>query len=241
ITPKGESGNLNSGQKVGSAQCVICEFVMQELEQLLKDNATDHQIEEALQQVCNLLPKTVRGECNAFVEQYYESLIQLLESLAPEEVCSMLQLCMSSGETMQVPIQDLKLDKCDGCRMVIDYLDRLLENEDVEKYVVDDLVKCEELIDTFGPYLLDLLGELNDSMKVCRAIDVCPKESGLLQLYGGPRCFWGSTYWCQSLLHAKSCNVNWTSARTCGQSKARFEEPPLPQCPLRALDDCYLV
>jgi len=42
--------------------CVICEFVMKELESILINNATEAEIESALDKVCGLLPSTIRKD-----------------------------------------------------------------------------------------------------------------------------------------------------------------------------------
>ncbi|XP_071455628.1 prosaposin [Hetaerina americana] len=96
------TGNINThvpkkggwkGSK-DSSTCVICEFVMSQIDNALKNNATDEEIKHAVHSVCNYLPKTVAKECNAFVNQYADMVISLLaEFMDPKDVCSALKLC----------------------------------------------------------------------------------------------------------------------------------------------------
>lgn len=81
--------NLNN-----KPQCVICEFIMTELEHVLENKTTEDDIKNAVHHICNDLPKSVKKDCNNFVNQYADMVIQLLiQSLKPDEICAVLKLC----------------------------------------------------------------------------------------------------------------------------------------------------
>ena len=81
---------------VGGGQfCAICELVMKELDGILAQNATQAQIIAALDQVCNLLPSSLKQECDALVQQYTPLLIQLLTQISPKDICTKIGLCTS--------------------------------------------------------------------------------------------------------------------------------------------------
>ncbi|KOB71344.1 Uncharacterized protein OBRU01_13911 [Operophtera brumata] len=66
--------------------CVVCEFVMKELDEQIKDKHNDH------------MPKSVRGECDQFVQKYGELVISLLaQELEPAKICEELKLCPKDG------------------------------------------------------------------------------------------------------------------------------------------------
>ena len=71
-----------------STQCVMCEFVIKTLDSQLSDNATEEEIIKALDEVCDILPDTIKAPCEAFVQQYGPTVIALLlQELDPQQVC----------------------------------------------------------------------------------------------------------------------------------------------------------
>jgi Saposin-like type B, region 2./Saposin-like type B, region 1. len=74
--------------------CILCEFVMTKLDHLLSENKTEEEIKHAVHSVCRLMPKSVKQECDDFVNQYSDLIIQLLsQSLNPKQVCEALNVC----------------------------------------------------------------------------------------------------------------------------------------------------
>ncbi|KAK2718169.1 hypothetical protein QYM36_005473 [Artemia franciscana] len=63
---------------------------------------------------------------------------------------------------------------------------------------------CQAVIDTYGPYIASLIGQLASAHEVCEATDLCQKP-GLVHMYGGEQCKLGAPYWCISEQHAKDC------------------------------------
>lgn len=52
------------------------------------------EIQQALDQLCSILPKSVQGECQVFVDTYTDQIIHLLiNELTPDQVCVELHLC----------------------------------------------------------------------------------------------------------------------------------------------------
>jgi len=77
--------------------CALCEFIMSEVEDVLAANATQAEIEAALDNACNILPKTLTAMCVAFVNQYADAIIQLLlNKEPPSTICTQLGLCSST-------------------------------------------------------------------------------------------------------------------------------------------------
>lgn len=56
------------------------------------------EIEAALERVCNILPSSVKQECDTLIKTYFPELIQLLLQLSPKDICSSLGLCASQGK-----------------------------------------------------------------------------------------------------------------------------------------------
>lgn len=61
------------------------------------------EIKGYVENVCNVLPKTVVRQCRQFVETYGDVVIALLaQSLDPKEVCSAIKIC--SGANFKHPV-----------------------------------------------------------------------------------------------------------------------------------------
>lgn len=74
-------------------QCVVCEFIMTKLEAELKDKTTRDEIRTAVKNICNVMPKSITTQCNKFVDQYADLIIELIDTVPPKEVCSQMGLC----------------------------------------------------------------------------------------------------------------------------------------------------
>lgn len=79
-----------------SPSCVICEYVMTELERELKDKKTQEEIEDTVRNICKKLPKTVGDKCTKFVNDYGTLVITLIATTPPKELCTQMQLCTAS-------------------------------------------------------------------------------------------------------------------------------------------------
>lgn len=74
---------------------------------------------------------------------------------------------------------------CTVCQYVVQYLDVVLQNNKTEAAITNALEtvckltpsslrdKCQNLIDTYGIYLVQLLVQFADPLKVCQAIKLC--------------------------------------------------------------------
>ena len=64
------------------------QFVVGEIEKLLANNSTQQEIIAELEKACNILPKSIAGECDTIVSTYGPELIQDLVKYA-ELMCEM--------------------------------------------------------------------------------------------------------------------------------------------------------
>lgn len=89
----------NSINQVGNgAMCTICEFGMNIVEKQIITNRTLDMAERAVLMMCSYLPGKFEDECEGFVEQYGDAIIDLIieAELSPEQVCSELGLCSAA-------------------------------------------------------------------------------------------------------------------------------------------------
>ena len=60
-----------------SPKCVLCQYVMVQLENYLEDPTTEHDIEKFVENLCDkYLPKEMASQCEEFVTEYGEQLIE---------------------------------------------------------------------------------------------------------------------------------------------------------------------
>lgn len=169
-----------------STLCVLCEFVVRELDSMLADNATEAEIIAALEKVCSYLPSSIAQECNDFVSEYGPAIIDLLEQeLDPSQICTALGLCNSlqSNPGDVTVIKEAEL--CGVCETVLQYVDTLLETNstvaEIEAVLdkvcsfLPDTIKgqCQILIDTYGPQIAALLEKELDPQTVCTELGLC--------------------------------------------------------------------
>ncbi|XP_078055896.1 prosaposin [Mustelus asterias] len=199
-----------------SEKCVICEFAMKQIGNLLHLNKTEVMITKAVGKVCTLLPATVESECEDFVRQYGKAVVELLaQELDPAVVCTAVGLCKKTKQIK--PKQPKAGPLCEICKLVVGHVDELLENNATEHEIeavldkVCDLLpasvsdECKQLISQYGEALLEALLQTMDPNFVCTEIGVC--AGAKKQLLGADKCVWGPSYWCKNMETANQCNA----------------------------------
>ncbi|KJE97768.1 hypothetical protein CAOG_07871 [Capsaspora owczarzaki ATCC 30864] len=166
----------------GSAECVLCEFVMTKVEAKLQANATAAQIEQLLDGICADIPSTLRSECNSFINTYTPTLIALLvQKLPPAQICSTLGLC-SSVAKVEASVA------CTICEFAIRELDqKIVANgtvSEIEAEVEKVCTKlpstirneCDSLITLYTPEIVNAIASDIDPAVVCSLIHLCTAE-----------------------------------------------------------------
>lgn len=177
-------------------QCVLCEFVMDKLEEELKDKKTDEEIKHAIRTVCQKMPKSVAHVCSQFVDEYFMMIVAIITTTNPKDMCSSLKLCDSFEDIVFMDVAKDELIKCSLCRGILTSLDSIVENpffdkslEKMEetackKFTAIKYVKqCVDMVKLHGPEILDLLKNFTDTDEVCYKIKVCSfAKLGLVQM-----------------------------------------------------------
>jgi len=216
-----------------SASCIMCEYAMDQLDKQILTNSTEEQLKRMIDFMCAQLPSTVADMCIDFIEEHGDQIFDMLVlKMDPKEVCTELGLCKAKATAVpQIAGAEEKLiletktevaatwGTCETCKAVVEYLDKLLEDDTIEEsldkiidkacVIVPDNSReeCKTIVDTYGPYLMNEMAELMDKTKVCQTVHLCKPQAGHVQLLGGERCTWGPSYWCASQQHADACNA----------------------------------
>ncbi|EGD79486.1 hypothetical protein PTSG_10051 [Salpingoeca rosetta] len=210
-------------------ECLICQFLVKELDQYLTSPATVSKIVGYIEDVCHLVPSSDRDACKSFVDQYGQQLVDWIASeLSSNEICdNILKLGCSTSDALKVAVQasaqrfvEAKLGStCDICKTVISALQQALSDPQTEKDIVQAITSvcsglgalkniCVDLVDDWAPDVINWLDEKLDPNAVCKDIHVCSvamKVNG--DLLGAKRCTFGPSYWCQSEDTAIECGA----------------------------------
>ncbi|GBP82642.1 hypothetical protein EVAR_48523_1 [Eumeta japonica] len=179
--------------------CVICEFVMKEIDDEIKDKHNEDEIKRIVHNVCNHMPKSVRANCDQFVDKYADLIISLLaQELDPAEVCEELKLC--DPELLQnIDVHKIKEEilDCAVCETVVMAVQKVLSNDKVDRNIVHIVEKscnllparyydrCHTLMEIYGDSVIHLIEELG-TKGVCQKIGLCTGQPGAyVRMYKG--------------------------------------------------------
>jgi saposin len=182
------TGTLKVSKPVAGTECVLCEFVLKEVDALLGANATEAQVLAALAKVCSILPKSLQAECQTLIETYGPQIYQLLiNKVDPQQICTAIGLCNSTA--IVAPMSDAMSvtggAECALCEFVLKEVDSLLGNNATESEVLTALAKvcsilpkslqaeCQALIQSYGPQIYQLLINKVDPQQICTTIGLC--------------------------------------------------------------------
>ncbi|XP_045768069.1 prosaposin [Maniola jurtina] len=174
--------------------CVVCEFVLKEIDDQITDKHNDDEIKKVVHGICKTMPKSVRPECDQFVEKYADLVISLLaQELNPDEVCRELKLCDSTAfNTFREEILD-----CAVCETVVMAVKKVLANDKVDRNIVHVVEKacsalpakyydrCHTLMEVYGESVIHLI-ETMGSKGVCQKIGLCSSsDAAFVRMYKG--------------------------------------------------------
>ena len=109
--------------------CVICEYVIHELQQLLGQNKSEEAIEKGLEDICNRMPASVEAQCNHLVETYGPAIVEILSrGVEPKDVCTLMRLCSDDPKPHLFKITQIKTkqDNCALCQYAMGTLFQIL-------------------------------------------------------------------------------------------------------------------
>lgn len=170
--------------------CILCEFVIEKIEEDLNDKKTDEKIKTSVKNVCSKMPSTISKQCNEFVDYYFDMIIALIETSPPAAVCNRMKLCPNS--TLEDKLEEMKKDiyTCAVCRGVVESIDSIIEDPSVdtnlenfeekvcEKFAGKFKNKCHNLASTYGVAIINLLKNIAESDQICFKFELCDSNVG---------------------------------------------------------------
>jgi saposin len=171
----------------GDTTCVLCEFVIKELQDIIGKNNTQQNILKALNKVCSILPRVIRSQCTSFVEKNAQNLINvLLEKLQPHQACVRLRMCSSLVHLKPVDESVESGDTtCVLCEYIIKELEDIIGNNNTQQNIVNALNKvcnilprlvrssCQNLVQNNAQNLIDILVKRLQPHQACIRLRMC--------------------------------------------------------------------
>jgi len=175
--------------------CVLCEYVISTLDNMIEDKSNVEEIKAALESLCSYLPSSISKECNAFIENYTSLIIDYLtKGLDPDEICTELGICREVGNVIEQEVgPPLKDTGCVLCEYVITTLDGMLEDktnvaeikaalESLCSYLPSTISKeCNAFIETYTDVIIDYLTKGISPEQICTEIGLCKGVGNVIE------------------------------------------------------------
>ncbi|KAJ8681335.1 hypothetical protein QAD02_017122 [Eretmocerus hayati] len=182
----------------GKETCALCEYVLHFIQQAITDPKAEQDVKNVINKVCNKLPKSVRADCNQFVDAYGEALVAVLaQEIDPSQICPMFHIC-PSAELLRawgkIPKETLKMEEsgdkpyCPLCLLGVTQLYNTIRNNKTEASIkaameklCDHLSKslisqCESFVEEYSGKIIELILSDLTPQQVCVSLKVCESE-----------------------------------------------------------------
>ncbi|XP_071108279.1 uncharacterized protein [Haliotis cracherodii] len=167
--------------------CELCQFLINTIDEYLKENKTEAAINATVTNFCNELPEPLKDTCTGFAPQ----LVKLLaEGVDPKQACTKIGLCGTSSEE-HVTLNEDEIKRleagpgCELCQFLINTIDQYLKQNKTEAAVNATVTKfCNELPEPlkdtcngFAPELVKILADGVDPKQACVKIGLCASSA----------------------------------------------------------------
>lgn len=191
-------GAANPGQLVENGElCTLCEYVLHFIQETLATPATDDEVKQTIEKVCNKFPNTVRGQCHNFIDMYGDAVIALLiQGLDPRTICPKIKICPSNKSFHDVEVfapeslsqTDTDKPTCPLCLFAVAQAQEKIRNhksKDNIKKVLDHLCvhlpqklqsECVDFVETYSSELVDMLITDFKAQEICVALKLCANQ-----------------------------------------------------------------
>jgi len=180
------------------SKCVLCEYVMSQVKDMLSNKTTEEEVRKVLDEVCSYLPSTISDQCTKFVDQYSDMIIDFItHNVTPEEICQQIGLCQAHihnenaerfemigevDEIIEIDIQETHETSddrpyCTLCEYAIGEVDKMItdkKNVDEIKHVLDEI--CYELSNPIRDECVKMVNQYTDEIVQMFVAEYTPQE-----------------------------------------------------------------
>uniref|UniRef100_A0A1E1X7J6 Putative saposin n=1 Tax=Amblyomma aureolatum TaxID=187763 RepID=A0A1E1X7J6_9ACAR len=197
LCPTGKESKLPpyasvSPKKPSDEECDICKVIVQFVYNELKDKKTEEEVKQLLDQVCSLLPDSLRQTCIDTVNPYYDQLVDLIvQGFTPEQVCQEIGLCTSARKpTPTRPTKVADDQTCTYCTTIVQYVYDALADQKTEEEIKETLdaacmlfhgdarKECTNIVNTYFEIIVSLILKDFTPEQICQTIGLCPSAPG---------------------------------------------------------------
>ena len=174
--------------QANSPSCVMCEYVINSLDNYIEDRSNEAKIKKAVESICDKMPGSVKAKCDKFVETYEPAIVAfIVNNIDSDKMCSMLHLCGSEQNLLQSNTEiSLKSDSsCEMCEFVMSEVFSVLKDpsdQEMVKNVLESICYrlpnsiergCEDFVDKYTSVVIDFLVSGLSPDEVCSALQLC--------------------------------------------------------------------
>ncbi len=196
-----------------SFNCSLCKYVVSYVDAVIQTNKSKAAIESAMRMACIVLPQSLSQPCFKFIASYGLILVEYISKYDTSfKVCIAAKICSNDtqetlscmwnkefsavlwinclcridlAEKSKIKQQSVKSPQCSLCKLVVTYLELIVENNKTEAAIESALEKvcsilpkdkkteCIQFVDTYGTKLVELLEKLGSPKLVCLALGLC--------------------------------------------------------------------
>lgn len=175
---------LPKGVKNLGDMCEFCKFLVDYIEDLLKDQKVESEIEALALKLCATLGDPYRATCETLVKQFVPLIIHWIESgLETSDICTKISLC---GTAKQARIlKQYNGISCSLCLQAVSFVKRQMEDHKVQEHIVallkeycamlpDNLkLLCDQLADDYVPLIMKFIDQEMDGNQICKTLGYC--------------------------------------------------------------------
>lgn len=177
-------------QQVGG-NCAICQLVAKEVISKLKNNATEQQIIDDMDKLCDYMPSSISESCRDFVDEYGKSFWDaFIENVSVKDLCTYIGLCssefLSIVKEKNVMAHFLSKNvegvECDTCSAVMGLVQKeAAANEKMIEGLLDEICStlpisqdtCDDTVNGMFEALISLF-ESYKPEELCQMVGLCP-------------------------------------------------------------------
>ena len=181
-TPSPDSAAVATISK-SDQKCVLCEYLITTLDQIIGDKHNEEEVRQALDQVCGILPKSIHSQCTQFVDKYTDMIIDMItKSMTPDQICQALGLCQQRRQAVEGRPHGRF---CALCEYAIAEVDKMVEDKQNEKKIKDALdqvcaklgskmeQECKNIVDEYLDEVIQMFVQQYQPEQVCRELKFC--------------------------------------------------------------------
>jgi saposin len=176
--------------EVQQGNCAVCEMIVQVAENYILNNATEAEIQEAVDKLCSDLPSPYSTMCKQQVDSYLPQIIEWLQANEPPStVCSQLGLCSSAWAIeLAKAKRDVEQSPCSVCEIVAQVVENQLDNNATESEIQQKLdslcsdlpspynVECTLIVNAYLPQIIQWIENNETPQVVCQQLSLCPTK-----------------------------------------------------------------